>query len=205
MARNINRLSARGLPGIKKIGRHADGGNLYLAIAPNGCWRWTFLYRWRGKPTEIGLGSARTVTLARARELATAARARLAEGLDPRTVRASADDKAFPYCRAIDRGHGVGAGATSDTARSGTRRCWARRWTASWQNSTIARNCVPWTVAYITADDVLAVLQPIWKTRPETASRIRGRIERVLDYARGKKLSAPAKTRRDGKATLNIH
>jgi Arm DNA-binding domain/Phage integrase central domain len=96
MVQKINRLSARGLPGITKPGRHADGGNLYLFISPNGGRRWTFLFRWRGKPTEIGLGSARDVTLARARELATAARARLAEGLDPRSVRnTAADGKTF--------------------------------------------------------------------------------------------------------------
>src|SRR5450759_1159687 len=90
MAQKINRLSARGLPGITKAGRHADGGNLYLVISPNGGRRWTFLYRWRGKPTEIGLGGVSGVTLARARELATAARARLAEGMDPRSVRTTA-------------------------------------------------------------------------------------------------------------------
>jgi hypothetical protein len=95
MAREINRLSARGLPKITKVGRHADGGNLYLFITPNGGRRWTFLYRWHGKPTEIGLGSARDVTLARARELATAARARLAEGLDPRAARSAPEGATF--------------------------------------------------------------------------------------------------------------
>ena len=75
MARKINRLNARAVATITKHGRHADGGGLYLSISSNGGRRWVFLFRWHGKPTEIGLGSARDVTLARARELAAQARA----------------------------------------------------------------------------------------------------------------------------------
>src|SRR5438309_10032148 len=85
--RKINRLNARAVATITKNGRHADGGNLYLSISPNGGRRWVFLFRWHGKPTEIGFGSARDVTLARARELAAEARRNLAEGLDPRDAR----------------------------------------------------------------------------------------------------------------------
>src|SRR5262249_34592977 len=84
MARTINRLNARAAATITKHGRHADGGGLYLSISPNGGRRWVFLYRWHGKPTEIGLGSARDVTLARARELACQARTKLAEGVNPK-------------------------------------------------------------------------------------------------------------------------
>jgi hypothetical protein len=70
VARKINRLNARSVATITECGRHADGGGLYLSVSPNGGRRWVFLYRWHGKPTEIGLGSARDVSLARARELA---------------------------------------------------------------------------------------------------------------------------------------
>ena len=65
MPRAINRLSARSVATLKENGRHADGGGLYLSISPNGGRRCVFLFRWHGKPTEIGLGSARDVTLAR--------------------------------------------------------------------------------------------------------------------------------------------
>ena len=71
MARKINRLNARAVATITEHGRHADGGGLYLSISPNGGRRWVFLYRWHGKPTEIGFGSARDVTTrprARARD-----------------------------------------------------------------------------------------------------------------------------------------
>lgn len=90
MARKINRLNARTVAIIAQHGRHADGGGLYLSISSNGGRRWVFLFRWHGKPTEIGFGSARDVTLARARELATQARAKIAESFSqaaPETVR----------------------------------------------------------------------------------------------------------------------
>jgi hypothetical protein len=86
VARQINRLNARAVATLTENGRHADGGGLYLSISPNGGRRWVSVYRWHGKATEIGFGSARDVTLARARELAKNARARLAEGVNPRKL-----------------------------------------------------------------------------------------------------------------------
>jgi hypothetical protein len=69
MARELHRLSARKVEALRNPGRHADGGGLYLSISEPGGRRWVFLYRWRGKATEMGLGSARDVSLARARTL----------------------------------------------------------------------------------------------------------------------------------------
>lgn len=56
MAKGINKLSARTAEVITEPGRHSDGGGLYLSIAPTGARRWVFLFRWHGKPTEMGLG-----------------------------------------------------------------------------------------------------------------------------------------------------
>src|SRR5215510_6889176 len=98
MARRINRLNARKVATLAKYGRHADGGGLYLSISPNGGRRWVFLFRWHGKPTEIGLGSARDVTLARAREVASQARAKLAEGINPKDVRKLSESAIFGEC-----------------------------------------------------------------------------------------------------------
>jgi hypothetical protein len=83
MARQINRLSARTVATIKKLGRHPDGGGLYLSISPNGGRRWVFIFKRGGKSREMGLGAAKTISLAQARELAGNARAVLAKGLDP--------------------------------------------------------------------------------------------------------------------------
>src|ERR1700691_6748043 len=98
MARKINRLNARAVATITRHGRHADGGGLYLSISPNGGRRWVFLYRWHGKPTEIGLGSARDVSLARARELAGEARAQLVEKINPKGSRQPAKGATFGEC-----------------------------------------------------------------------------------------------------------
>src|SRR3954462_11422743 len=98
MARKINQLNARSVATITRMGRHADGGGLYLSISPNGGRRWVFLYRWHGKPTEIGFGSARDVTLARARELASQARAKLAEGISPKDARKATKGATFGEC-----------------------------------------------------------------------------------------------------------
>ncbi len=98
MARKINRLNARAAVTITKHGRHADGGGLYLSISPNGGRRWVFLYRWHSKPTEIGFGSARDVTLARARELARQARGNLADGINPKDARKPSEGATFGEC-----------------------------------------------------------------------------------------------------------
>jgi hypothetical protein len=85
MGNRVNRLSAQAVETIGKPGRHADGGNLYLNVTPTGARSWVFLYKFRGRQRELGLGTAgrRNVTLARARELATTYRQELAEGRDP--------------------------------------------------------------------------------------------------------------------------
>src|SRR5436190_18043241 len=89
MARAIHRLTARRVETLSKLGRHADGGNLYLSISPNGGRRWVFLYRWEGRPREMGLGSAAkgAIGLADARKLAKVARDHLAAGVDPLKAR----------------------------------------------------------------------------------------------------------------------
>src|SRR6516165_9787209 len=98
MSRKINRLNARKVDTITKCGRHADGQNLYLSISPNGGKRWVFLYRWHGKQIELGFGSARDVLLARARKLASDARALLAEGKNPKDARRPSEGATFGEC-----------------------------------------------------------------------------------------------------------
>ena len=174
MAQNINRLSAKKVEAIRnqrtaRRERIADGGGLYLSVSPNGGHRWVFLYRWRGKPTEIGFGSARDVALARARELAVEARALLAEGRNPnRQMR-----------RSGDRGHAA--------VLAHRQACWA-------VGDDVAGLCGPAAFAAggrvddISTADVLAVLTPIWNSEPVTANRLRGRIQRVLDAAKAQGL-----------------
>lgn len=158
-----------------------------MSISPNGGRRWTFLFRWRGKPTEIGFGSARDVSLARARELATAARVALADGRDPRSVRNAA---------------GATFGEVAEAVVASMAPSWRNeKHSAQWKMTLLGKAddgepteidyCAllrSLDVAEVDVNDVLAVLEPIWRTKPETASRLRGRIERVLDAARAKGL-----------------
>jgi integrase len=179
MMRTINRLNDRRVKTIEKPGRHADGGNLYLSVSkpPSGGRRWVFLYRWHGKPTEIGFGSARDVTLARARELATEARALLAEGLSPKAVRKPKGGATF--------------GEVSDRLIESMKPSWrsekhGQQWEMTMGNYAFSIRRNP--VADVTVEDVLRVLSPIWKSKPETANRLRGRIEMVLDAAKAQGL-----------------
>jgi integrase len=177
MARKINRLNARTVATITEHGRHADGGGLYLSISPNGGRRWVFLFRWHGKPTEIGFGSARDVTLARARELASAARLKLSEGINPKEARRPLEGVTFGEC--------------ADRVIEAMRPSWrnskhAAQWEMTLRDYAAPLRRLP--VDKITTDDVLLVLKPIWNKKPETASRLRGRIERVLDAAKAQGL-----------------
>jgi integrase len=178
MAREMDRLNARSVATITKHGRHSDGGGLYLAISPNGGRRWTFLYRWHGIPTEIGLGSARKghVTLAQARELATKARALLAEK-PPRNPK---DENKKPV-------EGATFGEVADGVIKDMRPEWRNEKSEAAWTLTLGKYCFDIRrnpVADITTDQVLEVLRPIWQSKPETANRLRGRIEKVLDAAK---------------------
>jgi integrase len=187
MARKINRLNAGAVGTITKYGRHADGGGLYLSISPNGGRRWIFLFRWHGKPTEIGFGSARDVTLLRARELRAWARTKLAEGINPKYLKRPSE---------------VTFGECADRVIEAMRPSWrngkhAAQWEMTLRDYAAPLGHLP--VGKITTDDVLSVLKPLWNEKPETASRLRGRIERVLDAAKAQGLRRgenPARWRR---------
>jgi hypothetical protein len=88
--RRLNRLTARAVVTLKKPGRHADGGGLYLRIDANGAKRWVFMWMRENHQREAGLGSTLSVPLAKARELAASMRAQLADGRDPIEARKAA-------------------------------------------------------------------------------------------------------------------
>jgi integrase len=194
MARTtINRLSDRKVR-TAKSGMHPDGGGLYLRVTEgkadeggthtlNRYWLFRYAHRSTGKDRQLGLGPLDTVTLAGARAAARECRQQLLAGADPveqrRAQRASnalADAKAmtFDQCRdayiAVHR-----AGWRNDKH--------AKQWTA-----TLTTYVTPvfgqLPVGAIDTGLVLKVLEPMWATKSETASRVRGRIEVILDWAR---------------------
>lgn len=182
MARAINRLSARTVQALTEPGRHADGDGLYLVVDEGGGKRWVYLFRLAGKRREMGLGPLRMVSLAQARDLAGKARAMAAQGLDPVAARQAALPSPEPAPRAAPTFAAI-ADAFMD-ARAGEWRNAKHR--QQWRNTltTYAANLWTMPVAEVDTPEVLAALRPIWREKPETASRVRGRIERILDAAK---------------------
>jgi integrase len=179
MARSINKLSARAVETVKAPGRYSDGGNLYLSISANGGRRWVFMYRFAGKQREMGLGSASKAgtSLAKARELAAEARMALAAGLDPLEVR-----NARMQSERVVPSFGECAVAYVEAHRKSWR---SDKHIAQW-TKTLTTHCAQiWgmRVSEIDTESLLKVLQPVWERLPETARRLRGRIEKVLDAA----------------------
>ncbi len=159
-----------------KTGKYSDGGNLYLVVSPSGARKWILRFTWRGRAKEMGLGSATVVPLADAREKAAAARRKLAQGLNP--IEDRKRDKGIPT-------FGEMADSVWEALSAGFRN---QKHKDQWK-STLETYAAPLRskpVDTITTDDVLAVLKPIWMQIPETASRVRGRIEKILDAAKAK-------------------
>ncbi|MFN3815165.1 tyrosine-type recombinase/integrase [Brevundimonas sp.] len=157
-------------------GRHADGGGLYLVVGPGAARSWIFLFRWHGRLKEMGLGGLAGVSLAKARAKAEAARALVADGVNP--IEAKREQEAVPTF-----------GDFADAVVADLSPQWRNpKHRAQWTNTltTDAAQLRPLRVDCIETADVLATLKPIWATKPETASRLRGRIERVLDAAKAK-------------------
>jgi integrase len=176
MARQLNRIAAVDVRNITRPGRHSDGGGLYLVVDRGGAKRWAFLFRWRGKLREMGLGGTTSVSLKRARELAADAREKLADGINPIEARRASDE--IPTF-----------GKMADDVIAALRPGWRNaKHAAGWTYTlgTLAAPLRPKPVDQVTTEDVLSVLSPIWQSRNETASRLRGRIERVLDAAKAK-------------------
>jgi integrase len=175
MSKQLHKLSARSVATLTKPGRHSDGGGLYLNITATGARSWVFMWKVAGKRREMGLGSLRDVPLAKARERAADARQKLADGLDPIAVR--------------DKPKVMTFGEAADALIESMSSSWSsNKHRAQWR-MTLAVYCEPLRskpVAEIGAEDVLKILQPLWATKPETASRLRGRIERVLGFARAR-------------------
>jgi len=175
MKRTLNRLPSSVQTKKLAPGRHADGGNLYLSVSKAGARRWVFLYRGEhSRPIELGLGPVRDVSLARAREKASEARLLLAEGKCPLQIKRA--QRAVPTF-----------GEAADDLVETMRPSWKNKKHAAQWEMTLEVYAEPIRgkqVDKVDTPDLLQILRPIWQTKAETASRVRGRIERVLDSAK---------------------
>ncbi len=154
-------------------GRHGDGRGLFLYVKLSGARSWVLRYQVQKRRRDLGLGPYPDVTLAMARERASEARRLIAEGEDPITKKQQAKPKTFEDA----------ALELIESKRPG----WKNAKHAAQWTSTLEAYAFPKIgqvqVARLETSNVMAVLTPIWSAKPETANRVRQRIEAVLDYA----------------------
>lgn len=179
MARALNKLTARSVAAAKEKGRYSDGGGLYMIVDAAGAKRWVIYYQDGKSRREMGLGSVKAVSLVRAREVAAEVRARVAAGIDPIKERKSAP---LPEpAKAVTFGD-VADGFMRDRETTWRNPIHRRQWRQTLEMQAAAVWSMP--IATVDTAAVLGVLRPLWTDKPETARRIRGRIEKVLDSAR---------------------
>jgi integrase len=196
VAKQIDRLTALEVSALKAKGLYPDGGGLYLQVSSSGSKSWIFRYKVAGKTHDMGLGSFRDVSLAKARQKAKEAREHRTDGRDPIVHRDAA--------RAREKLAAARATTFKDAAEqliesheAGWRNAKHRQ---QWRN-TLDTYAYPilgsLPVADVDTGLVLRVLQqpvkgkdgksaPLWNAKTETASRVRGRIEAVMSWAKAR-------------------
>jgi len=195
MAKTLEKLSPLKVQRLKAPGLYSDGGGLYLQIKAAGARSWVFRYRLGGRktPRDMGLGSLETVSLADARGKATDKRSLLLAGIDP--IEARKRDK---VAAALDASKAITFKECATAYIAAHRESWRNeKHTAQW-TSTLEAYAFPkigkLPVRDIDAGAVLKVLEQkcddlpgkptLWSGKTETATRVRGRIESILDWAK---------------------
>ncbi len=185
-----NALTAKGVQSAPP-GRHADGGGLYLLVKESGARSWVFRFMLKGKARDVGLGPAGAggITLADARDLAAALRLKVKAGVDPIEEREREAAAVLAAAQAA-RVSGVTFKAVAETYIAANEASWRNaKHRQQWKN-TLNTYVYPvigdLPVGEVATAHVLQILEPLWQAKPETASRVRGRIETVLDAAKAR-------------------
>jgi integrase len=195
MARGFGKLTAKKVEHLSKRGMHADGGGLYLQVAEGGSKSWLFRYKLHGRARWHGLGSLRDVSLEEAREKATDARKVRRNGADPIQAKREAEAAAC-----IEAAKAITFGAAAKRFIKANRAGWKNAKHADqWQMTLLGidqkgkptkndycKTIRDLPIGAIDTTLVLRIIEPIWATKTETASRIRSRIEQVIDAAKAK-------------------
>jgi integrase len=177
MARSLHKLSDASVKAERKPGRHSDGGGLYLNVGPTGKKSWLFMWVPKGgRRREMGLGAYPTVTLAKSRAWAAECRTAVSEGRDPIVEKSKKAEPTFGECADM-----FIFSINSEWRNEKHKAQWTMTLSDAYCSSLRPKN-----VSSITTEDVLAVLKEVWLDKNETASRLRGRIERVLEFAKVK-------------------
>jgi integrase len=183
MARTIGRLTALKVDKSKQPGMYADGGGLYLRVTHSGTKNWVFRFMLNGRPRWMGVGPLHTIGLAEARNRAAAFRLQRHDGIDPiERRRAERQEARLDAAKAMTFKEAAAMYIASH--RTGWRN---PKHAAQWQ-ATLATYAEPviggLSVQAVDTALVLKVLEPIWTAKPETAGRVRGRMESILDWAK---------------------
>lgn len=168
-------LSPRTIDTIIQPGRYQDRHGLQLKVTPSGTKSWVFRYQMNGKRHDMGLGQYPAVSLSEARKAAMELRVKITNGIDPLEERKKVESDSATF--------ETEAYALIERHKAG----WSKKHAEQWENSlrdhvfpTIGQK----PVNEVDTDMLVAVLDPIWNDKPETAQRVRNRIERVLDFSK---------------------
>ena len=181
--RRVGKLAARQVETAKTPGLYGDGGNLFLKVDVSGAKSWIMRWQDGGKVKKMGLGATHTVSLAEAREKAESIRRQILVGIDPRQARREAkaavllaEAKAMTFDQCAD--------AYITAHKTG----WKSDKHAGQWDATLKTYASPifgaLPVAAVDTGLVIRALEPIWATKSETAHRVRGRVESMLDWAK---------------------
>src|SRR5688572_23793103 len=186
MGKKIDRLTAKSVEKISKPGYHPDGGGLYLQVSDSLTKSWVLVFTINGRTREMGLGAFPDVSLVGAREKRSAARKLLADGVDPIDHR-----DALRAQEALQRANTLSFEQCATMLIDSHKAGWKNpKHVQQWKN-TLTTYAGPvigrMPVQDVDTPHILRVLQPIWTQKSETASRLRGRIEQVLDWAKVQK------------------
>lgn len=182
MGRTVEKLTALAVNRAKEPGYYGDGGGLYLQVSKTSTKSWIFRYVRAGKERQMGLGPLHTVSLAQAREEARKYRSMLLAGEDPLESR-----RARQLEETLERAKTITFDFCAKAYIDAHRGSWKNAKHAAQWESTMATYASPvigkLPVASIDTALVVKVLQPIWEEKTETATRVRSRIENILDWA----------------------
>lgn len=178
------KLNTLRIKNIKEPGRYGDGGGLWLQVRDAEHRSWIFRYTVDGRARWMGLGPAADITLAEARDAAREARRKILEGIDP------LDHREQEKAKRLEKADVLTFRQTAERYIKAHEAGWKNEKHAAQWGATLAAYVYPTfgnvRVSAVTVGQVMEALEPIWREKPETASRVRGRIENVLDYARAR-------------------
>lgn len=182
MARQLSKLTALQVTKLSKPGLYGDGGGLTLQITRAGAKSWLFRYMRDGKAHGMGLGPTHTVTLAEARAKALDARKLLVDGQNPLTVKNQKKTAA-----ALERARMMTFDQCAIAYIDAHKASWKNEKHRDQWTNTLSTYASPifgkLPVAEVDTALIVKCLSPIWESKAETASRLRGRIESVLGWA----------------------